>query len=107
MSADLVIHGGIIVNENAEVAASMAIVDGRIAAIAAQYLMPAARETIDARGLYLLPGVIDPHVHFRDPGLEYKEDWAPEPPPRPVAASPPCSTCRTPIRPPARARHSP
>ena len=75
MSADLVIHGGIIVNENAEIAASVAIVDGRIAAIAAADLMPPARETIDAAGLYLLPGVIDPHVHFREPGLEYKEDW--------------------------------
>ncbi|MFN7657596.1 MAG: dihydroorotase, partial [Dolichospermum sp.] len=29
---------------------------------------------IDARGLTLLPGVIDPQVHFREPGLEYKED---------------------------------
>jgi dihydroorotase len=29
---------------------------------------------IDAQGLTLLPGVIDPQVHFREPGLEYKED---------------------------------
>jgi dihydroorotase len=33
----------------------------------------AVRE-IDAQGLTLLPGVIDPQVHFREPGLEYKED---------------------------------
>lgn len=31
--------------------------------------------TIDATGLTLLPAVIDPHVHFRTPGMEYKEDW--------------------------------
>ena len=31
--------------------------------------------TIDAQGLILLPGLIDPHVHFRDPGLTYKEDF--------------------------------
>jgi dihydroorotase len=31
--------------------------------------------TIDAQGLTLLPGLIDPHVHFRTPGLDYKEDW--------------------------------
>lgn len=31
--------------------------------------------TIDAKNLLLLPGLIDPHVHFRTPGLEYKEDW--------------------------------
>jgi dihydroorotase len=31
--------------------------------------------SIDATGLTILPGLIDPHVHFRSPGLEYKEDW--------------------------------
>ncbi|HSX04254.1 MAG TPA: dihydroorotase [Rhabdochlamydiaceae bacterium] len=31
--------------------------------------------TIDAKGLLLLPALIDPHVHLRTPGLEYKEDW--------------------------------
>jgi dihydroorotase len=30
---------------------------------------------MDASGLTLLPGLIDPHVHFRTPGLEHKEDW--------------------------------
>ncbi|OGT60664.1 MAG: dihydroorotase [Gammaproteobacteria bacterium RIFCSPHIGHO2_12_FULL_43_28] len=30
---------------------------------------------IDASGLLALPAVIDPHVHFRTPGMEYKEDW--------------------------------
>lgn len=34
----------------------------------------AASESIDANGLLLLPGVIDPQVHFREPGKEYKED---------------------------------
>lgn len=33
-------------------------------------------QTIDARGLTALPGVIDSQVHFREPGLEYKEDLA-------------------------------
>jgi len=32
-------------------------------------------KTIAAKGLTLLPAVIDPHVHFRTPGMEYKEDW--------------------------------
>ncbi len=35
-----------------------------------------ADETVDARGLHLLPGVIDAHVHFREPGLTHKEDLA-------------------------------
>jgi dihydroorotase len=34
----------------------------------------AADREIDAEGLTLLPGVIDPQVHFREPGLEHKED---------------------------------
>lgn len=35
-----------------------------------------AEERIDARGMLVLPGAIDAHVHFRDPGPNYKEDWA-------------------------------
>lgn len=31
---------------------------------------------IDLKEKYVIPGLIDPHVHFRDPGLTYKEDWA-------------------------------
>lgn len=34
-----------------------------------------ARRVIDARGAYVLPGLIDSHVHFRTPGLTHKEDW--------------------------------
>src|SRR3954469_16772220 len=37
--------------------------------------MPPARETLEARGLHVLPGAIDVHVHFRDPGYPHKEDW--------------------------------
>jgi dihydroorotase len=35
---------------------------------------PAGAETIDAAGKYVVPGLVDMHVHLRDPGLEYKED---------------------------------
>ena len=37
--------------------------------------MPPAKETLDATGLHVLPGAIDVHVHFRDPGYPHKEDW--------------------------------
>jgi len=47
--------------------------DGRIARMDAS-ITAAARETIDAAGKLLMPGVIDPQVHFREPGNEYKED---------------------------------
>lgn len=49
------------------------VVDGKIAQIAAGLEVPDA-ETIDAGGLLLVPGLIDIHVHLRDPGYEYKED---------------------------------
>jgi dihydroorotase len=50
------------------------IQDGKIAAIAAQIPSDRAETVIEAEGLTLLPGVIDPQVHFREPGLEHKED---------------------------------
>ncbi len=49
------------------------ICDGKIVKVAAEIVAEVDRE-IDATGLTLLPGVIDPQVHFREPGLEHKED---------------------------------
>ncbi len=48
---------------------------GRIARIESS-ITAKTDEAIDANGLLLLPGVIDPQVHFREPGKEYKEDLA-------------------------------
>lgn len=76
MSVDLVISGGTVVTENAAFPASVAIADGRIVAIGADGAMPPAAETLDARGLHVLPGAIDAHVHIREPGYTHKEDWA-------------------------------
>ena len=47
--------------------------DGRIAELGGPHR---AEEKIDANGMLVLPGAIDAHVHFRDPGPNYKEDWA-------------------------------
>ena len=52
----------------------VAISDGKIVAVGPGLEVSADARTIDAQGLTLLPGVIDPQVHFRDPGLEHKED---------------------------------
>ena len=52
--------------------AGVLIRDSQIASISQSHLK--ADLEIDARGLYLLPGCIDPQVHFREPGLEWKED---------------------------------
>src|SRR6202011_343839 len=73
---DLVIRGGQVVTPDAVFAASVAIKDGTIVACGADELMPRAREVLDARGLHVLPGAIDVHVHFRDPGYPHKEDFA-------------------------------
>jgi dihydroorotase len=48
------------------------IKDGKIVALGGPHK---AEEKIDARGMLILPGVVDAHVHFRDPGPTYKEDW--------------------------------
>ena len=75
VTADLVIHSGTLVSHDGMTAASIAIRDGRVLAVGAREAMPPARETFDASGLHILPGAIDVHVHFRDPGYPHKEDW--------------------------------
>jgi dihydroorotase len=71
---DLILKGGIVATPNGIAAADVAVKDGRIAAIGA--ISGTAAEVIDATGLHVLPGVIDSQVHFREPGLEHKEDLA-------------------------------
>jgi dihydroorotase len=70
---DLVFKGGTVVNHSGEGLADIGVKDGKIAAIGS-IGEGLAGETIDARGLHILPGVIDTQVHFREPGLEHKED---------------------------------
>lgn len=48
--------------------------DGLIKEIGKKLPLPAGSEVLDASGCYVTPGLIDMHVHLRDPGLEYKED---------------------------------
>jgi dihydroorotase len=75
-SADLVLNGGLVVTPDAVFAASIAIRDGKIIAVGSADTMPPAAEAVDATGLHILPGALDVHVHFRDPGYPHKEDWA-------------------------------
>jgi dihydroorotase len=76
ITADLVIRGGRVVSPDSVVEACVAIKDGLIVSVGADATMPPARETLDAAGMHLLPGAIDVHVHFRDPGYPHKEDFA-------------------------------
>ena len=70
------IKNAIIVNEGLQVPGSVIIEGEKIAEILVENQEPSipCDETIDATGCYLLPGVIDGHVHFRDPGLTHKAD---------------------------------
>src|SRR5258706_15033004 len=75
ITADLVIRSGLVVSPDSVIEASVAIKDGRVIALGDDAIMPPAGETLDARGLHVLPGAIDDHVHFRDPGYPHKEDF--------------------------------
>src|SRR5690606_8391696 len=72
---DLVIRGARVVSDHHIIEASVAIDGETIVAVGHDGLMPSAREVLQADGLYLLPGAIDSHVHFRDPGYPHKETW--------------------------------
>src|SRR4051794_39483389 len=69
---DLILKGGTVVNQDGEGVRDLGILAGRIAAIGD--VPGSAGETIDCRGLHILPGVIDTQVHFREPGATHKED---------------------------------
>lgn len=70
---DLVLAGGTVVNHDGETRADLGIRAGRVAEIGDLTGRDAA-ERQDCTGLHLLPGVIDSQVHFREPGLDHKED---------------------------------
>lgn len=70
---ELVLKGGTVVNQDGMGVRDVGICNGRIAVIGSIDSQRGG-EVIDARGLHILPGVIDTQVHFREPGLEHKED---------------------------------
>lgn len=70
---DLVVLGGACMTAGGLVETDIGLRDGRIAAIG-ELARAKAAETFEARGLHVLPGVIDSQVHFREPGNEHKED---------------------------------
>ena len=73
---DLIVRNGTVVTTGGQYEADLAIANGRFVAIGAPgQPRLEADEVYDASGQHVLPGVIDGHVHFREPGLEYKEDF--------------------------------
>ncbi len=74
--ANVLIEGGVLVNEGRSFRGYLVVQGERIAEIGegAYPREEFSGERIDARGMWVLPGVIDDQVHFREPGLTYKED---------------------------------
>ncbi|MDH4066016.1 MAG: hypothetical protein OEW19_16575, partial [Acidobacteriota bacterium] len=62
---DLLISGGTLVSAGRPHQGTVAVRDGRIADILGVDEAPPAAQTFDARGLHVLPGIVDPHVHTR------------------------------------------
>ena len=72
---DIIIRDGTILRSSGRLVADIAIEDGKIAYVGGNPGGP-GREEISAIGRFVMPGVIDAHVNFRDPGHPEKESWA-------------------------------
>jgi len=70
---DLILKDGTVVNQDGVGPRDIGIRGGRFAFLG-DLARASAGEVVDCRGLHLLPGVIDSHVHLREPGLTHKED---------------------------------
>ena len=72
---ELIITNGTVVTPQGERKLDIAVSGGKIAAMAQTPAGFEGKETVDARGLLVLPGGVDAHVHFEDPGMTDWEDW--------------------------------
>lgn len=72
---DVVITGGTLTDAARTYQADIGVAGDKIAVIGAAGSLAEAKRTIDADGLTVLPGIIDSHVHVRDPGFTHKEDF--------------------------------
>jgi len=70
---DLIVKGGEVVNHSGRGMADVGVREGKVVEIG-DLSQASAGQVFDAKGLTVLPGVIDTQVHFREPGLEWKED---------------------------------
>jgi len=78
MTHHTLIKNAQLVNEGEIFQADVLIKNDRIEKIGADLKAPQGTTVVDARGQFLLPGMIDDQVHFRDPGLTHKGDFATE-----------------------------
>lgn len=70
---DRIFKNGIVVNQDGEGQRDIGIKNGQITALG-DLSRASAGDVVDCKGLHILPGVIDSQVHFREPGLDHKED---------------------------------
>jgi len=75
MHYDLIIKNGILVTPQDNSSLDIAVSGGKIIKKGILDASDTADEIYDAKGKHVLPGIIDAHVHFRDPGLTEKEDF--------------------------------
>lgn len=75
-TCDLLLRGADVLTPQGLVRTDLAVEGERILALGPASTLPAPAETLEAEGLVAIPGCIDSHVHTREPGYEYKEDWA-------------------------------
>ncbi len=75
MTIDLLLKNGTVFTPNEPLRCNLAIDEGKIVGLVSDSASPNADRTIDCNGKIVLPGIIDPHVHFRDPGYTHKEDY--------------------------------
>jgi dihydroorotase len=78
LMTDLLITGGCLISDGQKQQADILIQKGRIERIAPSISAPAQAKVIDAQGQWVLPGLIDDQVHFREPGLTHKASIATE-----------------------------
>jgi dihydroorotase len=72
---DLILRGGTIVEASGTLRADLCVRDGRVAELLSPGTPVSAKLERRVDGCYLLPGLVDAHVHLRDPGLTHKEDF--------------------------------
>lgn len=75
MNVDLIIRNGIVVTESGTINIDLAVREGKIVTIGNFDGAISAEREINARNLVILPGLVDPHVHFREPGPTSEEDF--------------------------------
>lgn len=75
LRTDLVLKNGFVFTPQGVLEAGVAVDEGKVVKVAKEPNLPQGEEEVDCRGQIILPGLIDPHVHFRDPGYVEKEDF--------------------------------